>query len=358
MTKLIDSPSAEPTEAKAPKQKPLFAHASELVATMSAPRWVVKGLLEADTTGMIYGAPGDGKSFLAFDLACCVATGTPWHGRKVAQGPVLYIAGEGQGGIKRRLAAWEKANNVELSGAPLIVTVSACDLYDADSAKNLAAEAKKALGDVVPVLVIIDTVARSMGAGNENDSADAGRYVASVDAALREPFGAHVMMVHHSGKDAARGARGSTVFKSSVEQQFELQKDGKSKRRLVCHKMKDGIEPEAFHFELETVQLGTFKDQFGDVEAVTSAVVRPLDAADIPVATARSARGADIEELDDVTPEEIATYITLNQGWPGYGALVGRFGCGRSVISRGLEQAVRLGLLVKAGRFYRAPGPI
>jgi len=72
---------------------------------VSKPEFLIDGLLEADMLAQIFGDPGSCKSFLAIDWACCIATGTDFHGHKVRQGLVVYIAGEGQGGIARRLKA-------------------------------------------------------------------------------------------------------------------------------------------------------------------------------------------------------------------------------------------------------------
>ena len=54
---------------------------------------------------MVFGPSGAKKSFLVYDLACCIATGKDWHGHRVKQGNVLIIAGEGHGGLNRRLKA-------------------------------------------------------------------------------------------------------------------------------------------------------------------------------------------------------------------------------------------------------------
>ena len=96
-----------------PKQAFELVRASDM--TFADPEYAVDGLLEVDCVGTIFGKPGSGKSFIAIDMACCIATGTPYHGRDVLQGAVVYIAGEGHNGLKRRQMAWEKHNEVRLS---------------------------------------------------------------------------------------------------------------------------------------------------------------------------------------------------------------------------------------------------
>jgi phage/plasmid primase-like uncharacterized protein len=111
-------------------------------------KWVVDDYIEADSLAQVFGDPGGGKSFVAIDLACCVATGKPWHGHDVKQGSVFYIAGEGHNGLARRLKAWQIGNGTSLAGVPLYKSHRAAQLYDAteaavvaESIKQLSAEA-------------------------------------------------------------------------------------------------------------------------------------------------------------------------------------------------------------------------
>lgn len=86
------------------------------------PDWLLRGVLERDTFALIFGDPGCGKSFLAIDWACRVATGTPWRGKAVKAGPVVYVAGEGQQGFGRRIRAWSEHHGVGLNGVPLYLS--------------------------------------------------------------------------------------------------------------------------------------------------------------------------------------------------------------------------------------------
>src|SRR5690349_6444293 len=71
--------------------------------------------LELGTIGMLAGPYGSCKSFVALSWAASIATGAPWHGRRVARsGPVVYVAGEGASGIGPRLSAWEQAHGVPI----------------------------------------------------------------------------------------------------------------------------------------------------------------------------------------------------------------------------------------------------
>ena len=67
-----------------------------------------------------------------------------------------------------------------------------------------------AICDVLPydntALIVVDTLARSMGAGDENTAKDIAMFIRNCDL-LRQSTGAHVMLIHHTGKDEGRGAR-------------------------------------------------------------------------------------------------------------------------------------------------------
>jgi len=95
-------------------------------------KWIVDDYIESDSLAQVFGDPGGGKSFVAIDIACCVATGSAWHGHQVKQGAVFYIAGEGHNGLARRFKAWELGNGISLSGAPIFKSHRAAQLYDAN----------------------------------------------------------------------------------------------------------------------------------------------------------------------------------------------------------------------------------
>src|SRR5204862_79157 len=75
----------------------------------------------------------------------------------------------------------------------------------ADTEKVVSAVQDAALGMRVE-LIVIDTLSRVMAGGNENQPDAMGAFVRNIDR-LRAATGAAVLIVHHSRKDASRGAR-------------------------------------------------------------------------------------------------------------------------------------------------------
>jgi hypothetical protein len=212
--------------------------------------WLVESYIEEDALTVMYGPPGKGKSFVALDLSCCIASGMPFHGHLVKPGVVIYIAGEGHNGIARRLHAWAQHNDTALPEL-LFVSEAPTDLSNATNAAKVA-EAVKQIAEATgesPVLIVIDTMARNFG-GDENSATDVGQFIRNVDA-LRRHWKATVLIVHHSGKDGERGARGSSALKGAADAEYEVSRSNEDNLvRLIPCKMKDAEEPSSLAFEL------------------------------------------------------------------------------------------------------------
>lgn len=217
--------------------------------------WLVDQYIEEDALTVLYGPPGKGKSFVALDLSCCIASDIEFHGHPVKPGLSIYVAGEGHNGIARRLHAWAKHNNV---GVPELVFISeaATDLSSRTNAFRVA-EAVQEIADITgekPALIVIDTMARNFG-GDENSATDVGQFIRNVDD-LRRHWKATVLIVHHSGKDSGRGARGSSALKGAADAEYEVSRNENDKIiRLTPRKMKDAEEPESLAFELIGVEV-------------------------------------------------------------------------------------------------------
>jgi hypothetical protein len=237
---------------------------------MRPPDWLLRGVLERDTFALVFGDPGCGKSFLAIDWACRVATGTPWRGHAVRGGPVVYVAGEGQQGFGRRIRAWEQHNCVPLADAPLYVA-PAVAIPDADQ----LAELMQALGalDKPPALIVLDTLARCFGGGDENSTQDMNRFVAACDA-LRRRYGCTILVAHHAGHADKNRARGAIALKAALDAEYRLA--GTDNLLLTTTKMKDAETPAPVAMALATVDLPGLADDYGN--PVTSAAIEVLDA--------------------------------------------------------------------------------
>lgn len=264
------------TPAAEPARKFEFFPVGEMVAHLKPINWLVRSIIERDSVISFYGPPGAGKSLAAQDIACSVATGTPWHGHQVHQGAVFYLAGEGFNGLARRFRAWGEDRQEDLAEAPLYVSKSSAALTDPlDAARVVSAVEDLVAGfGIIPAIIVIDTLARNFGAADENSTADMNRFISHVDGMLRQRWGCCVLIVHHSGKDSNRGARGSTALRGAVDAEYEVSREEGGPVRMVCRKMKDADIPAPLAFTIEGVKLPLLDE---DGEPVFGPVLCPSE---------------------------------------------------------------------------------
>jgi 5S rRNA maturation endonuclease (ribonuclease M5) len=187
------------------------------VKLIQARRSLVKGWLDLNSLAVLYGRSGGGKSFIAIDLALCIVTGTWWKGHKVRKGTVLYVVAEGATGIADRQTAWQHHNRHHPDPDGIYWLPRPVNLLDVVAAEALIQVA----AELQPVLVVIDTLARSMSGGDENAGKDMSRVIEAADR-IKIATGACVLVVHHSGKDETRGPRGWSGLKGALDTELEL----------------------------------------------------------------------------------------------------------------------------------------
>ncbi|UYM14754.1 AAA family ATPase [Endozoicomonas euniceicola] len=245
-------------------------------AEVTAPDWLVWDWYEKDSVSCVFAPPASGKSFMTIDLACCVATGTPWQGHDVEQGFVFYIAGEGYNGIKRRLKAWRIKHQKSIDPTDkggLAMTDSPILIGEPEGLVELFDNIDYCFDGVAPNLVVIDTVARCFGSGDENSTRDMNAFVKAVDK-IKKKYGCTVLLVHHTGHGTQERGRGSSVLIGALDSEYKIKKSEDSIVTLSCTKMKDGVEPKPMNFEFATVDLGVI-DKKGRM--ITSAVLLQTD---------------------------------------------------------------------------------
>ena len=265
---LGDVPEYDEVSAKPNK---IRLHRGSDLLTPTPIKWLVSGVLEAGVLAAAFGAPASGKSFVAIDLALSVASGRAWNDRGVKQGSVVYFAGEGKAGIKRRLTAWIQRN-------PESRELIAEHFYLSDRACNLPNETALVLDTLADVknlkLVILDTLRRTME-GDENSTRDMTAYIKSLDAIKAAHPESVVLVVHHTGHGSADRARGSSVLKASLDAEISVSKDDAGVITLKSSKAKDAEPFPPLSFRLESVVLDGWQDEDG--QPVTSAVLSYLE---------------------------------------------------------------------------------
>jgi len=230
--------------------------------------WIIKGVLPKAGLGVVYGASGSGKSFAILDMCFAIATGAPWRGHKTKQGRVAYVAAEGAQGFRKRLAAYAMHHTLDLATVPMVVLDGAPNLMDIKDTKDLAEGIISAGGVEV---IIIDTLAQTTPGANENAGEDIGKAIAHCKR-LHELTGAMVILIHHSGKDQSKGARGWSGLRAAADAELEVVREGDS-RMIRMTKSKDGEDGMKWGFKLDVVQLGLDED----LDPITSCVVTEVD---------------------------------------------------------------------------------
>lgn len=242
--------------------------------SVTPPRWLIKGLIERDSLIGLFGPTTVGKSFFAVDAGACIATGRPFHGFQVKDpGPVIFIIGEGTRGITGRFAAWSLDHEVDLRKAPIFISsgpVSLCEPELWDRAQKVISGIAKAHGQ--PKLIVIDTWARMLG-GNENSTEDAADGISALDQ-LRHKTGAAFLVVHHTGHGESGRARGSSVFRASMDTEISLSRQAPGDIVMNFTKSKESQIPDPLQFRLKDVLLGV-KDEDG--EELKSAVLTRVE---------------------------------------------------------------------------------
>jgi len=233
---------------------------------------ILKNWLGVGEFTTISGLPGTGKSVVTTDLACRIAAGMPWHGLPVKQGHVVYVAAERKKLTERRMMAFRKHHDVH--NVPLLVVGGMLDFTrdekDAEAIIGLIREAET-ITEQKCVWVIIDTLTRVFGAGDQNASKDMVKFVRSCDRILTDT-GAHVTAIHHSAWSGERG-KGAIDLDGAVDASFMVKKDG-ARHKLVCDGTNDGEEGDVLAFTMQSVTIGHNEDG----EPTTAPVVVPAGA--------------------------------------------------------------------------------
>ncbi len=208
------------------------------------PEPLLDDTLDRRTVALLAGRSSTGKSFLALDWACCLATGKPWQGRAVPDpGPVLYVAAEGAYGLHQRVTAWEHAWQRHV--ADLDVLPEPVNLFSGAAVPELRLHvtAKRYR------MVVIDTWARSTVGGKENDNSDSTRAFERIDSLRRT--GTTVLVVAHTDK-ADSTTRGASALEDNADTIYRLKGDAGG-LELTREKRKDGPSEDRHQLQLKPV---------------------------------------------------------------------------------------------------------
>jgi hypothetical protein len=242
--------------------------------------WLIKGLLTRGERSMCAGESQAGKSFFTLDIALSIARGVDFFGLRTMKGGVIYQAGEGGRGIKKRLRAYRQFHGIARDAdLPFVLLPSPVDLYGNEDQTNLLMEEIRHWSKTFTVpleLVVIDTLSAATPGANENTSEDMSVVLARC-ARIAEECRCHVMIVHHMNAGGAK-PRGHTSIFANLDNVITIRKlegnsdlDERLVREATVTKQKDGEDGKSIKFVLKKVLLG--KDTEGD--EISSCVIVP-----------------------------------------------------------------------------------
>lgn len=289
--------------------------------------WLVEGYMELGTVGMLFGPWGSAKSFLSLEWAASIAAGRAWHDCPVRQQNVLYIASEGGRGMGKRFIAWKQQNR-SIGKSGLTFIAEAVPLRSAQATEFIC----KMISEHEIGVVVIDTLARSIPGMNENDAGEMGQII---EALYRmrdawQPSGTTVLVLHHTGKNEALGARGSSRFESDLDFTFSMSRGADQTRPYVLRhkKVKDNAPMLPFAFTLRQVDIDGHN-------GATSAIIEPTA----------------VPELDEETQDSLDKIVTALESGGEFRQkeIQASTGLSHGAVSEGLKKLVEQGTVVSRG---------
>lgn len=230
------------------------------------PKWLIEDFVAENSTTMIYGPWGLGKSFMTLDMILTATMGGDWYGRRIERPlKTLFVVAEGAAWWYRRLLAYERERG-PVDRDNIIWIAEPVNLWDSD--KDFL-ELKEILKEHQPDIMVIDTWVRCSSAFgmNEDKATDTAKVYNKLDL-LRDKYGVAPILVHHPTKTG--GARGSGNQEASVERVIALRAVPESETMFdVVDEKGNHIEPfDTFRMRFESVDLSDLS------EGLSSAVVR------------------------------------------------------------------------------------
>ena len=287
---------------------------SDVTPNTSCKNYLVKGIIERGDLGVIYGAPAAGKTFVTLAMAGAIAMGKKaFLDHRVRQCAVLYITLEGKRGFEKRLEAMQRDDDYHGEKTPLFYNFCKGADFRHDS---FVQGIEDTIKEQNIELVIIDTLARFLGDADENSTGGINKALDFADQIITQT-GAAVLFVHHSGKDATKGPRGSSALRGAVDCEIALERDNDG-RRLKLSKVKDDVDEQEHEFNLRIVDLPP--DEEGDPRTTCIA----QDFAKVDAASKASNRKAQsqaahnaqmaMECILDASINELSETVSINGG--------------------------------------------
>jgi hypothetical protein len=235
---------------------------SDILASPTRPRWLLRDILEASVIGLLTGPRGTFKSFIALHWAMCIA---------IEGSPVVVVSAEGSG-IDRRFRAWLQTHQPhhDPENLPVYALERRIDFNTAEGTAELIADIE-ALA-IRPVLIVIDTLSKNSGAMDENSNTEVKAFIGRLDLELRRRYDATVLLVHHTGHVEQKRARGASALEADTDAAYVITRQPRSQVVTVSReRFKDSPDLPELTYQAEVVCLGDVDE---DGQPVTSVALK------------------------------------------------------------------------------------
>ncbi len=324
----------EPTPLVMPSNEFKFLTYEEMEENDKPPEWLIDKIAEKETVISMYAEPKAGKSFVGISMMLSVASGTEWYGHQTVESGVLYFCGEGERSIFKRILAWESHFDIPLKGKPFRVSNRPARILDDEDFENILAkshECKNQFGSLG--MVIIDTLQRNWGNGDENSTSDMNQFINRIDR-IKFETGACVMLVHHTGHSGAKSsgakrARGSSVLPASVDSEFFIERKTVKKDTTIIDieeevmyvKLsqtlnKEDMNMKPLNFRMDTVKkLGKAEDKKSGVLVLVKDSEMPSSyESDMPGVLKILNEGVKVAHLEKTVDEDyLGVFVTITE---------------------------------------------
>ncbi|MFN9355665.1 MAG: ATP-binding protein [Alphaproteobacteria bacterium] len=184
-------------------------------ASRPPPEWLVEGLIPAKAITLLMGQSQAKKSFIAIDLAACIASGREFLGRKTKPGAVLYLAIEDSFDLGLRFKAvmenFDDASSQRLLVSESSVTLPGNTVAFGDLRKFLRAHSEGAN----PIRTIVIDTYVYFHDGDINSPSDTSTILRELRSLIQQ-FKLSIIVVCHPARDNDKRPMGAMNLFNSV----------------------------------------------------------------------------------------------------------------------------------------------
>jgi len=233
-----------------------------LSSKYQAPDELIQDMIVRKSQSMLFGDSNSGKTFYALSMAHSICEGVPFMGKQVEKGAVIYLATESPSSVISRVQAIKDYHNCDM--ANLFIVQVPINFFTSDQHSTeviaLVKQVESDTGSKVN-LIIGDTLARMTAGANENSGEDMVPILQRLDSVVYEADTAF-LTIHHSGKDASRGARGSSTIRAHIDTEIYVVEENLQRTATITKQRELPSKGVEIPFKLDVVEMGISK--FGE----------------------------------------------------------------------------------------------